>query len=359
MFVDVLNSAHLAGEITRHQPDNRAGSHVDRLSPKLGGCIAANRDRASNGLRKILDKIAIGFSTGLEPCRKGAASETIAPMRAYLNAAALVSFLIGAGLALTGYGNAWLGFACFYFAGTVLLFDLLEIRVVTKHIGVRKRRFLLAAMLAATILLTWHRMASFAREKKDFEALSNRLLARFASGELKPQPSLPGASVHAVLSIRKVTTGRKQYIFDLGGPAVGQLGAYVSPDNVFILVLTDRKGESFELLATIGQSGIPLDRAIYLICDVGSSETETFMRLLVDGDEVANRTLPFKTDVAWSSFPGGTLGNDSATKSNGGSFLISQFAVYDRTLTNEEMLQNLRYFDNSYSLLRDKRAPKF
>jgi hypothetical protein len=48
-------------EITRQHASNRVHSRADRLSLKVGVRMASNQDRVCNELRKILDKIVLGF----------------------------------------------------------------------------------------------------------------------------------------------------------------------------------------------------------------------------------------------------------------------------------------------------------
>lgn len=207
-------------------------------------------------------------------------------------------------------------------------------------------------LITSTILdhqqkeLRYHRASI--RWQATFGSLAVIVVALMAYGLYRYQmrPSLPGVSVHSVLALHNQHPSRRQIVFEFGDAAHGRLDAYISADGTFTFSLLDANGELFDLLIPIGAGGVPLDRFVYLACEVGRDENITKMRVFVDGREVGYRYLPF-----WAAIDplagGGTIGND-ASRLHGSAMTISVMAVYSRTLTRRETADTLTYFKNQY-----------
>jgi hypothetical protein len=168
----------------------------------------------------------------------------------------------------------------------------------------------------------------------------------FVSSRQHPKGTLPGFSVHVLIRLQDGNTGKRQYLFDLGDR--GHTSAYISPAKVFTFSILDAQGELYELNAPL-ETAISLGKLVYLTCDAGYTGTTSTMRILADGQVVASRELPLRVDLSAIHLPGGTLGTDRDQK-NGASFTIYGLAIYDRTLTDEEMTNNRKYFMDIHHL---------
>jgi hypothetical protein len=124
---------------------------------------------------------------------------------------------------------------------------------------------------------------------------------------------------------------------------------YLSASGKFIFVVTDVRGETYPLEVKIGRDGIPIDRFIVLICEVGVETNSSAMRVLVNGIEVQQRRLPFSIDLGdrkWGS--GSVVGADSSGQ-NHATLSVAEMGILDRTFRPRDLIKFMKYARNKYS----------
>ncbi len=106
---------------------------------------------------------------------------------------------------------------------------------------------------------------------------------------------------------------------------------YVTRDNIFTMSFTDAKNEPHPIQIPVGGAGIPIHEFFYLGCEVGLTDRETLLRIIVDGRELRTLTLPFRADIGSLDVPNGVFGADL----NGGNCAqvdLAEIVVYSGTL---------------------------
>ncbi len=187
-------------------------------------------------------------------------------------------------------------------------------------------------------------------ENKDIEKLEDKLegiekkIDRILSPpEIKIQESLPGFSIHMYASFRSSNAKQRKFIYDLGSLKKERLSLYIDPFDNFTFQLIDSLDEPHLLKVPIGSKQFPLNKYIYLSCEVAISENSTQLQIMVNGQVVRTENLPFKIDWGKWNFIGSVLGA-SLNKEFGASFDLSEFITYEKTLTSESKLRMYEYF---------------
>jgi len=175
----------------------------------------------------------------------------------------------------------------------------------------------------------------------ELDAKLSRILAAVEkNAKDSPHISLPGFSFQALITIHNSKTSGRSYIYDRGIVGGSHFAIYVSQDKLFTFLLTDTKGESFELRVPIGPDGVPLNEVIYLACEVGLTATTTRMEVLVNGKTVAFKETPIVVDLGPVLRSEALLGG-SLDRREFGNFILYELLLYSRTLTVDEMKQIL------------------
>jgi hypothetical protein len=149
--------------------------------------------------------------------------------------------------------------------------------------------------------------------------------------------SLLGFSTQLNLEIRNVAELRRQFIFQNITPEKSKASFYLSANDRFVFSITDIRDESYTLDVPVGSKGIPIYRPIFLVCEAGLGSNETYMRILVDGVEIAERTLPYRMDLGSRNWSNATMGADAQGKQNS-AFVISTWSFGHVTLLDEDIL---------------------
>ena len=162
-----------------------------------------------------------------------------------------------------------------------------------------------------------------------------------------PEP-LPGISLHMAIRINNVLGNRKKYLFDFGQITGPRLSVYISPDNIFTCAFLDNKGEPHPIHIPLGgTNGIPMARFFYLACELGIDNNSTLLRVIVDGNVYGSTRLPYRIDISSIDIPNGVMGADLEGK-NGNSFDLQEFAVYSILLSDEDIVDALKYFNSNF-----------
>lgn len=152
----------------------------------------------------------------------------------------------------------------------------------------------------------------------------------------------PGFSLQGVFSFHLLTEHRRKYLFDFGQPNQDRVSIFFDPDNILTLALIATNGETYNV--RVAAENVPLDQMLYLSCEVGFGEHSTFLRVLINSNQVSIVNLPFKV-LASIDTTGGVMGADMDGK-NGATFDVAEVMKYGTTLTSSDVKQLLEYFSN-------------
>jgi hypothetical protein len=158
---------------------------------------------------------------------------------------------------------------------------------------------------------------------------------------------LPGFAAGLMVQTSDNVEVRRKYQFDFLTPEGVKVAYYLSASNRYAFSVTDIHGESYTLDIPLGSNGIPFGKWVYVFCEVGVASSYTYLRALVNGEQVARRELDFPLDLGsrrWRP----TLGADSSGE-NRGSFAITEAGFYLTTLSDDELMALVRNTLERYS----------
>lgn len=151
-----------------------------------------------------------------------------------------------------------------------------------------------------------------------------------------PEKQMPGLGVYSVIRLYDTPEYRRRYVFDFASPSKSRFSFYLSASSRFTLSVTDANQESYPLEVTVGQHGIPIDRTVVLLCDVGISTRSTTLRIFVNQNEIARRDLPFRLNlggVGWES----AIGKPILGVNQGGVFKLQTILLTTETFSKTEI----------------------
>jgi hypothetical protein len=109
--------------------------------------------------------------------------------------------------------------------------------------------------------------------------------------------TLPGFSAFAFVRLYDTPELRRKYIFDFASPDGSKVSFYLASDGFFRFTLMDINKESYALEVPVGNAGVPIDRYIFLLCEIALGPRETILRVLVDGREVRQRAYDLPISI--------------------------------------------------------------
>jgi hypothetical protein len=157
--------------------------------------------------------------------------------------------------------------------------------------------------------------------------------------ETKARPhdeTLPGFAAGLLVQTNDNVEVRRKYQFDFGTPEGAKVAFYLSASNRYAFSVTDIHGEPYTLDIPLGSNGIPFGTFMYVLVEVGAASSYSYLRALVNGEEVAWREFDFPLDLGsrrWMM----TTGADSSGK-NGGSFSFREMGIYSTTLSDSQSM---------------------
>jgi hypothetical protein len=139
---------------------------------------------------------------------------------------------------------------------------------------------------------------------------------------------------------------RRKYVFDFLAPTNARMAFYVSPSDLFIFSVTDVNSEQYSLEVPVGGDAIPLNRYIFLYCEIALRSHSTGLRILVDGKQIADRTLGFRLDLGKSywEWKHTTIGADTGGQNNS-PFKIAMFGSGHAPLTDTQVVSFQKRFE--------------
>jgi hypothetical protein len=126
--------------------------------------------------------------------------------------------------------------------------------------------------------------------------------------------TLPGFSAFAFARLYDTPELRRKYIFAFSSPDGAAVSFYLGADDQFRFQIRDVHKEEYTLEIPIGDHGVPIDRYIFLYCEVALGLQETVLRVRVDGKEVRKRTYDFPITLGSRNWQKITLFADTEGK---------------------------------------------
>jgi hypothetical protein len=129
--------------------------------------------------------------------------------------------------------------------------------------------------------------------------------------------SFPGFQSTFGLKINDAASAKAQYIFEYLDAEGAKVNFHFSASgDRFVLSVTDVHGDSQSLDLIIGSEGVPINKFIFLTCQVGLASRDTHLRVLINGKETMRKVLPFRMDLGSRKWIVGTIGADSRGDNN-------------------------------------------
>ncbi len=142
----------------------------------------------------------------------------------------------------------------------------------------------------------------------------------------------PGVSIHTILRIFNTNENRKKYLFDYGKQKSNRWSVFLDEEDVLTFQILDSKGKRYSLRAP----GIPQDEFIFLSLECAIRSMSTVMRVLVDGQTLATRTIQERIHTQAFSPAGGMVGADLKAHQCL-KFDMTTYLVFSETMTSLDM----------------------
>lgn len=151
----------------------------------------------------------------------------------------------------------------------------------------------------------------------------------------KTRKSLPGFGVHMAIQINQGIRGRRRYVFQLGEENRQGAALYLSASERLVFEVRDTSGEPYPIELPLGRRGVPAGERIYLGAEAGRDGQTTLMRIIVDGQIIAERRLQFAIDFGPTQFGNLTMGSNHGGKDHG-DFSLNNIAAVPTTLSERD-----------------------
>jgi hypothetical protein len=151
--------------------------------------------------------------------------------------------------------------------------------------------------------------------------------------------SASGFFAAAIVRLYDTPELRRKYIFDALSPTCAHISFYVSPSDVFVFSVTDINKEPFSLEVPIASDDIPLNRYIFLYCEVALQENSTVLRIIVDGKQIASRTFGVRVELGkdYWKWTRSTFGADTNGQNNA-PFKVAIYGFGHGPMTDQQVL---------------------
>lgn len=160
---------------------------------------------------------------------------------------------------------------------------------------------------------------------------------------------LPGFIYWASLEIRDIREERKRYIFDFGKKDAERLSVYISPDNLFTVVLTDSKSEPYTLKLPLGRDGFPVEQLVDFWCELGVGSDFSVLRIIANDEPRGIVRVPTRINLGTLNASNGVAGTD-LEGNNGSWFSMCGSAVFKEILGEKQR----RGFQDAFKQFRLK-----
>jgi hypothetical protein len=115
---------------------------------------------------------------------------------------------------------------------------------------------------------------------------------------LLARETMPGFESNFAVSFRVAQTNRPQYLYDFKTSDGAEVAFFLAENaSHFALQITDIHGETHSLITPVRESGVPIGRVIFLVTQVGVSDTATYLQIVINGEDVAHETINYPLDL--------------------------------------------------------------
>jgi hypothetical protein len=161
----------------------------------------------------------------------------------------------------------------------------------------------------------------------------------------QPEKSLfpsTGYSIHFLTRLSDHQVDRRRYLITCW-EGCAEIAMFISASDVFTLCVTDQAGEEYTLQTPVGRRGVPVAEIVLLSAEIGIEGAETHLRISINNESVATRTLGFAINLPPITFQNYTLFSNRSGNQNGAARLYALLTI-SRILTEIEKSQLLEYF---------------
>src|SRR5208282_1254482 len=123
--------------------------------------------------------------------------------------------------------------------------------------------------------------------------------------------SLSGFFAFAYLRMYDTPELQRRYIFQFANLEGGKAQFFLSASDIFTFSVTDVDGETYPLEVPYGVNGVPIDRYIFLYCDVGVGKNNTTLCIFIDGKGLKSRVFDLPIEVGGHNWQNITFGADN------------------------------------------------
>ena len=185
--------------------------------------------------------------------------------------------------------------------------------------------------------------------KEELDAFEQRLDAMLRQNPQNTNfldKALPGISVHLILRLGKPIKGRDNFIFDCGEKANrNRFSVFMDPEFNLCCRAIDKDSKVTEVKVGQALDTFDVNNLIYVICEYGSSDTFSFVRILINGRQVAEKHQDFPIAINPSiNGASSTLAADLDGR-NQGVFLSLLLLAQPKTITTDQMASLLKTFN--------------
>lgn len=155
--------------------------------------------------------------------------------------------------------------------------------------------------------------------------------------------SMPGFSASFGVTFNVATVNRPQYLFESKTSEGASVAFYLAQNSShFVLRVRDVNGEEHSLDAPIGADSVPLGKVLFLTCQVGVSDTATFLQVIIDGEDVAHETISFPLLLGSKDWPNHTTIFADSEHKNFSAFSLQYLSAGHVTMTSSEYKSQMK-----------------
>ena len=159
-----------------------------------------------------------------------------------------------------------------------------------------------------------------------------------------------GISLHQLIRIQKNKSNGRSYIVDIGNIEKNRASIYLNEKGILFFRIIDNDSETYTINIKERFESFKIEQLIYLCCELGTSADReySFLRIIINGRELKKlefeNTINLKIEKFRPMFIGAALDSSSF-----GNFDLLEFISYGKTLTNNDLLKLLDYFNQKSS----------
>jgi hypothetical protein len=182
-------------------------------------------------------------------------------------------------------------------------------------------------------------------------AIALALVWHYSPKHVLKQKGLPGFTAFAFVRLDNNPGPKDRYVFDQATSDGARVAFYQSANGLFIFSIRTINGAFYHVEVPAG-SDLPIDRYMFLYCDVGIGKDSTVARVMVDGKEIRRRVFGFPMDFGkqdWELITVDSKGQEDTP------FRIGVFGVGQETFSDSDIWTHYAQF---IQFLKDSAAAK-